>query len=681
MNFRSLSFLLLFLVVVGANGNMKINPQNVESIEVVISRSGTVLSESGKFSNMNLILTMPQETYYQVVNIEGITDGEIIKKDESYLVNFKRTEPLSSFTYSYFSHVSTNRRIVDTLLNYKGGEEEFVKETEHILINDEIEKKAREITEGVESDLEKVALLAIWVNEEMEYDISYVGQNLNSIEVYGKKKGVCVEYTNLFLSMVRAIGIPGRGVTGYVYSPEYGWQLHSWAEVYLDKWVGVDPTWLEVANIDGTHIPLYFDKDTILKESISATTHGSAIKWLGKGSLGSNVGDIDIKSVKENIPKYKIINVLEEVNIGSEGTIIIEIEADNYMIFQANVNPCVFETEIVKLESNKITYFLSPGKNYIPINYKISEMLNSNNKYYCPVTISHTLGYDVVDIDVNGRRKSPSFDVYISNVNETDISFKVYSNDGLPIKILTNKNERVKEVEGSTMSEEIVVKKEGINKKNLIVYNEKSAKYYNMDELGGEGKEIIPTKIKFNDKIPNDIKSNIEIEFEFKNGDEITIMYYINGILVSTEKTMDRSYVFKKELNTNKLGKQKVTVKVSTYSEEFIYENEFEVFEPKINYEIFFINEEYSGIEVKGPVKEYKIYVNGKEIKNNKTKFDKGKNDIRVEWVDLGGYERVNTFTHDTDGLFAVISVIVILVGILVLYFCRENIMSWCKWK
>ena len=55
--------------------------------------------------------------------------------------------------------------------------ENFIEESEHILIDENIENKAKEITIEAKNDLEKVALLAMWVNENMEYDIEEVGIN------------------------------------------------------------------------------------------------------------------------------------------------------------------------------------------------------------------------------------------------------------------------------------------------------------------------------------------------------------------------------------------------------------------------------------------------------------------------------------------------------------------------
>lgn len=78
----------------------------------------------------------------------------------------------------------------------------------------------------------------------------------------------CMEYTDLFISIARAMGIPARELDGYAITEENsnttplsinlrgGDLLHSWAEFYDPAfgWVPVDPTWGSTSGID------YFSK-------------------------------------------------------------------------------------------------------------------------------------------------------------------------------------------------------------------------------------------------------------------------------------------------------------------------------------------------------------------------------------------------------------------------------------
>jgi len=81
-------------------------------------------------------------------------------------------------------------------------------------------------------------------------------------------KGVCEDYTNLFVAALRAEGIPARQQTGYLYLPEehnvapyvdangeidLSLLSHAWPEFYLPNigWVIADPTFTYTFEIDG----------------------------------------------------------------------------------------------------------------------------------------------------------------------------------------------------------------------------------------------------------------------------------------------------------------------------------------------------------------------------------------------------------------------------------------------
>lgn len=57
-------------------------------------------------------------------------------------------------------------------------------------------------------------------------------------------KGTCSEYSNLFIALMRKIGIPCRMAVGMAYMPQKNFQgSHAWAECYINNygWIAVDP--------------------------------------------------------------------------------------------------------------------------------------------------------------------------------------------------------------------------------------------------------------------------------------------------------------------------------------------------------------------------------------------------------------------------------------------------------
>jgi hypothetical protein len=85
----------------------------------------------------------------------------------------------------------------------------------------------------------------------LEYSIPGAGPN--PIDAIGAGKGKCTDYANVFISIMRAFGVPARYVEGYVLSGD-GKKIdgrHAWAEVLVPfndksfRWVIVEPTWAD----------------------------------------------------------------------------------------------------------------------------------------------------------------------------------------------------------------------------------------------------------------------------------------------------------------------------------------------------------------------------------------------------------------------------------------------------
>ncbi|MBI4017327.1 MAG: transglutaminase domain-containing protein [Candidatus Aenigmarchaeota archaeon] len=119
----------------------------------------------------------------------------------------------------------------------------------------EIRDKAVALTQGAENGFEAVTALSTWIFNNIKYDTAYADAIYPADAVFRNRAGVCAEFTNLMVSMSRAVGIPARSVAGVIYSRD-GWGYHAWAEVYLDGWVPVDPTWNEIGWLDAAHVEL-----------------------------------------------------------------------------------------------------------------------------------------------------------------------------------------------------------------------------------------------------------------------------------------------------------------------------------------------------------------------------------------------------------------------------------------
>jgi len=132
-----------------------------------------------------------------------------------------------------------------------GFSHEYLKDTMFVQSKDPaIVGLAREII-GEQKDLrEMTRLIHDWVYKNIK-KVPMITLPV-ATEVLSMKKGDCNEHTVLFTALARAAGIPTRIAVGLTYYDGF-FYYHAWPEVYLNKWVAVDPT-LGQFPADASHI-------------------------------------------------------------------------------------------------------------------------------------------------------------------------------------------------------------------------------------------------------------------------------------------------------------------------------------------------------------------------------------------------------------------------------------------
>src|SRR5258706_1152709 len=108
-----------------------------------------------------------------------------------------------------------------------------------------------------------------FVSKNLKYNFSRVQPNVQRMgalsALNSPSQAICMEFTDLFIALARAAGIPAREINGYAYTENKELQplslvndvLHAWPESYdKDKgaWIPVDPTWGATSGVD------YFNK-------------------------------------------------------------------------------------------------------------------------------------------------------------------------------------------------------------------------------------------------------------------------------------------------------------------------------------------------------------------------------------------------------------------------------------
>ena len=116
-----------------------------------------------------------------------------------------------------------------------------------------IREKVQEILDGEVNSWRAAEKLCEWVHTAItEKKMSGgFGSSLTALESLA---GDCTEHTVLFIALARAAGIPSRICSGVVFAKD-AFYYHFWPEVYVGKWVQMDPT-LGQNIADATHIQI-----------------------------------------------------------------------------------------------------------------------------------------------------------------------------------------------------------------------------------------------------------------------------------------------------------------------------------------------------------------------------------------------------------------------------------------
>ncbi len=197
-------------------------------------------------------IALPPNTNYQDVSIESIDPRPIRvtrDADGNWLAHYNMT-PTEKKDIKVKGRVELRIRPKPSSIT-QDEIREFTKSTQFWQSNDkEILALARE--------LKTPKSIYDYVVKALKYDFSRVTDGKSRMGAAGAlnspDSAVCREFTDLFIALARASGIPAREVDGYAYTSDTRQRptssiqdvLHAWPEYYdFEKktWIMVDPTW------------------------------------------------------------------------------------------------------------------------------------------------------------------------------------------------------------------------------------------------------------------------------------------------------------------------------------------------------------------------------------------------------------------------------------------------------
>jgi hypothetical protein len=175
----------------------------------------------------------------------AFSDGESVRTQYTYRGNYEWNKMI------YSSKLSDEA----TLAYYLETQNLFWTDDQEI---QEIFALASSITEGISSDYEKARAISFWVADNIYYDTDFARSlsddtvivddrfDGSSSGILEHRRGVCGNYADLIMALLRAAGIPAKYILGDVFN-NFGAEFafnHAWNEAFVDgRWIIIDTTW------------------------------------------------------------------------------------------------------------------------------------------------------------------------------------------------------------------------------------------------------------------------------------------------------------------------------------------------------------------------------------------------------------------------------------------------------
>ncbi|MBS3133208.1 transglutaminase domain-containing protein [Candidatus Woesearchaeota archaeon] len=391
-------------------------------IGVELSSSFSLVPEKSDYSagyaRVNLTL-FPKESSLQQVEFTKLQPTPEVTDD--YLL-FEWSNPgTGKLSYNVASDVTTRNAVVPItakvgfpITNLDEGLEEYTLPSKNIDSDDRaIVELASSLAAGEDDLFLIVYKLAEWSNSNIHYNLSTLTADVTKPAswVLENREGVCDEFTNLFIALNRALGIPARFVSGISYTDSElfaeNWGFHGWAEVYFPGygWVPFDVTYGEFGFVDPGHIKMTEAAD------VSDTT--TNYQWSGRNiklETGRLTQEITLKRASGRTESAVSVysKILKDV-VGFGSYNIEEVEVTNLRNYYTVAEILHANTESLELiGSNKRDLLLKPGqKKHEYFVFKVDEGLDEGYIYTFPLTVvSHIVS---ANSSFKSNRDAPKF--------------------------------------------------------------------------------------------------------------------------------------------------------------------------------------------------------------------------------------------------------------------------------
>jgi hypothetical protein len=182
----------------------------------------------------------------------------LYKNAVSPVLNSNLAQKIPVLVNDYFRQTPVPGSTKGRVITYFNG----VTLEEAVKSDSQIDATARQVVGSTRENRQKAYLIYQWITRNVHYDERKAaalsqdpsGIKSGSIMAFNTRRGVCFDYSCLYVSMCREVGLKVRLLTGLGYSGT-SWGDHAWNQVYIpeeNRWLNVDATFGTVNN--------YFDK-------------------------------------------------------------------------------------------------------------------------------------------------------------------------------------------------------------------------------------------------------------------------------------------------------------------------------------------------------------------------------------------------------------------------------------
>ncbi len=234
--------------------------------------------QNNSFFTKNMQIALPpeieksQKIYYK--SIEPKPNNIIIDADGNYLAQYLLESKQTINIQAIGSAEIYGKQIIPSF----GGKfdqlpntlvKEYTKADTYWETHDSnVQELANEFKDSNKTVSENAWVIYDYITKTMEYDFNlvkkdFIDRNGAAIALSKDDQWACMEFTDSFIAIARAMGIPAREINGYAYAGEgenkpisigfkSGDVLHAWPEFYDPEfgWVAIDPTWGATSGLD-----------------------------------------------------------------------------------------------------------------------------------------------------------------------------------------------------------------------------------------------------------------------------------------------------------------------------------------------------------------------------------------------------------------------------------------------